>query len=105
MKKMRDIFLPFRPCFAMICSMAKANLTFKLPFLALNQNKVQEFQRWQILNTEIANQILALPKAIRAKLTSKDFSHIEIASMFINQTIRNANAGTKAKQFHTLPLE
>jgi putative transposase len=85
--------------------MAKATLTLKLPFLKLNQAKVQEFERLQKLNTEVANQILALPKAERRKLTSKDFSSIELGSIIINQTIRNANSETKVKQFTALPLE
>src|SRR5438105_11263568 len=85
--------------------MAKATLTLKLPFLGLNQNKVQEFERLQKLNSEAANKMLLLPKAERGKLTSKDFATIEIGSMVINQTIRNTNAETKVKQFKTLPLE
>jgi putative transposase len=70
--------LPFRPYFAIIMVMAKATLTLKLPFLGLNQNKVAEFERLQKLNTEVANQMLLLPKAERSKLTSKDFASIEI---------------------------
>ena len=85
--------------------MATITLTLKLPFLNLNQNKVQEFERLTCLNTEVANQMLALPKAERRKLSSKDFADIEIGSAVINQTIRNANARTNAKKFHTLPLE
>lgn len=85
--------------------MATITITLKLPFLGLNQNKVQEFEHWQQVNTQVANEILLLPKDERRKLTSKDFAHIEIASMFINQTIRNANAETKVKKFHCLPLE
>jgi putative transposase len=56
--------------------MAIATLTLKalkVPFLELNQNKVQEFESLQNLNTEIVNQILALPKEKRRKLTSKEF--------------------------------
>jgi IS605 OrfB family transposase len=71
----------------------------------LNQNRVQDFERLQKLNTEVANTILAMPKEERRKLTSKDFSDIEIASSVINQTIRNANAETKVKEFKSLPLE
>ena len=85
--------------------MAKATITLKLPFLGLNQNKAQEFEHWQEVNTQVANEILLLPKDERMELTSKDFAHIEIASMFINQTIRNANAETKVKKFDCLPLE
>lgn len=85
--------------------MAKAAFTLKLPFLGLNQNKVQEFECLQKLNTEVANKMLMLPKAERSKLSSKDFVAIELGSMVINQTIRNANAETKVKQFKILPLE
>lgn len=85
--------------------MPKATLTLKLPFLDLNQNKVQLFERLQKLNTDVANQILALPKEERRKLTSKDFAHLELGSMVINQTIRNANARTNTKKFISLPLE
>jgi len=85
--------------------MAIATLTLKLPFLRLNQMKAQEFLRLQQLNTGIANQLLTIPKGERTKLTSKDFSHIEIGSAWINQTIRNTNAATKVKQFKVLPLE
>jgi IS605 OrfB family transposase len=49
--------------------------------------------------------MLQLPKKERSKLSSKDFAAIEIGSMVINQTIRNANAETKVKQFKSLPLE
>lgn len=85
--------------------MATTTLTLKLPFLNLNQNRVAEFERLQSLNTKTANEMLALPKPERRKLTSKDFADLEIASAFINQTIRNANARTNAKQFKSLPLE
>src|SRR3954449_10293041 len=85
--------------------MATATLTLKLPFLALNQSKVQEFGRLTKLNTETANQILALDKIERIKLTSKDFADIEINSAVINQTIRNVNARTNPKKFKCLPLE
>jgi putative transposase len=85
--------------------MAKVSLTLKLPFLNLNCNKALEFKRLQALNTEVANQSLLLPKDERRKLTSKDFAHIGIGSIIINQTIRNANARTNAKKFKTLPLE
>lgn len=85
--------------------MVTITLTLKLPFLDLNQNKVIEFERLQSLNTEIANGMLAMAKQERRKLTSKNFADIEIASAFINQTIRNANAETKVKKFKTLPLE
>ena len=59
----------------------------------------------QTLNTSVANTILTLPKAERRALTSKSFASIEIGSAWINQTIRNANAHTKVKQFRYLPLE
>jgi IS605 OrfB family transposase len=85
--------------------MATLTKTLKLPFLRLNKAKAQEFARLERLNTEVANQILAMPKAERRKLTSKSFTHVEIGSGWINQTIRNANARTKAKHFRRLPLE
>lgn len=61
--------------------------------------------RLEQLNTEVANQILALPKEDRRTLTSKSFAHIKIGSAWINQTIRNAKAKTKVKRFKRLPLE
>ena len=85
--------------------MATLTKTLKLPFLRLNKAKAQEFARLERLNTEVANQILAMPKAERRKLTTSSFTHLEIASGWINQTIRNANARTKVKHFRRLPLE
>jgi len=77
----------------------------KLPFLHLNRAKAEEFAHLQTLNTHVANTILAMPKGERRVLTSKSFAHITIGSAWINQTIRNANARTKVKQFRSLPLE
>jgi putative transposase len=85
--------------------MAQATLTLKLPFLRLNQAKEREFLRLQALNTTVANNILDYPKEEARKLTSKHFNHIQIGSAWINQTIRNANAGTRVKKFKCLPLE
>ena len=85
--------------------MSTATKTLKLPFLRLNRTKADEFARLQTLNTATANVILAMPKDERRTLTSKSFAHIEIGSAWINQTIRNANARTKVKQFRCLPLE
>ncbi len=85
--------------------MATISLTFKLPFLKLNQCKAIEFERLTALNTDVANSLLEMPKEERSKYTSKDFRHIEPISMWINQTIRNTNATTKVKQFRKLPLE
>jgi IS605 OrfB family transposase len=85
--------------------MATLVKTIKLPFLRLNTAKAEAFARLQALNTEVANQILALPKEQRRALTSKAFAHIDIGSAWINQTIRNANARTKVKHFRCLPLE
>lgn len=85
--------------------MATLTKTLKLPFLRLNQAKAEEFVRLEQLNTEVANQILALPKEDRRALTSKHFAEVEIGSAWINQTIRNANARTKVKRFQRLPLE
>ncbi len=85
--------------------MATTSLTLKLPFLKLNQCKAVEFERLTALNTDVANSLLEMPKEERNKYTSKDFRHIEIGSMWINQTIRNSNAATKVKHFRRLPLE
>ncbi len=85
--------------------MATISLTLKLPFLKLNQCKAIEFERLTTLNTLCANSLLEMPKEERSKYTSKDFRHIEIGSMWINQTIRNTNAATKVKHFKKLPLE
>ena len=85
--------------------MSTATKTLKLPFLRLNRAKAEEFARLQALNTSVANTILALPKGERRALTSKSFAHVEIGSAWMNQTIRNANARTKVKQFWCLPLE
>src|SRR5919108_6118833 len=89
----------------MLAHMSTATKTLTLPFLRLNRAKAEEFRRLQTLNTSVANAILALPKAERRTLTSKSFAHVEIGSAWINQTIRNANARTKVKQFRCLPLE
>lgn len=85
--------------------MAELTLTLKLPFYRLNQSKAIEFERLTLLNTDVANDLLKVNKAERKKLTSAAFSHIEIGSMWINQTIRNTNAKTKVKHFKRLPLE
>ena len=85
--------------------MSTTTKTLKLPFLRLNRTKADEFARLQTINTTVANGILALAKSDRRALTSKSFAHVEIGSAWINQTIRNANANTKVKQFHSLPLE
>ena len=85
--------------------MSTATKTLKLPFLRLNRAKAEEFARLQTLNTATANTILAMSKDARRTLTSKSFAHIDIGSAWINQTIRNAHAHTKVKQFRCLPLE
>ncbi len=85
--------------------MSTLTLTLKLPFYRLNQCKAQEFEGLTQLNTAIANQLLEIPKTDRRKYSSKDFNHIEIGSMWINQTIRNTCASTKVKKFNCLPLE
>ena len=72
--------------------MSTLTLTLKLPFYRLNQCKAQEFERLTQLNTRIANQLLQIPKTDRRKYTSKDFNHIEIGSMWIEQTILNTCA-------------
>jgi putative transposase len=85
--------------------MAVATKTLKLPFLRLNQAKAEEFARLQALNTALANELLARPRKERSVLTTKSFRDVEIGSGWVNQTIRNANAKTKAKRFRCLPLE
>ncbi len=85
--------------------MAELTLTLKLPFYRLNQVKALEFERLTTVNTAVANDLLAVDKKERKKLTSSAFQHIEIGSAWINQTIRNANAKTKAKQFKRMWLE
>ena len=85
--------------------MSTATKTLKLPFLGLNRAKRDEFARLQSLNMQTANVMLAMPHPERRLLTSTMFSHVEIGSAWINQTIRNANARTKVKQFRSLPLE
>jgi len=74
--------------------MTELTLTLKLPFYRLNQSKAVEFQRLTVVNTSVANDLLRVEKAERKKLTSAAFRHVEIGSMWINQTIRNANAKT-----------
>lgn len=85
--------------------MAIATKTLKLPFLRLNKAKAEDFARLQVINTDVANSILEMPRDIRAALTSKNFKSVEIGSAWINQTIRNARAKTKVKKFDCLPLE
>ena len=85
--------------------MANLRLTLKLPFYRLNQVKATEFDRLTTINTVVANDLLRVEKKERKKLTSADFKHIEIGSMWINQTIRNCHAKTKVKHFRTMWLE
>ncbi|MDJ0516360.1 MAG: hypothetical protein QNJ74_08910 [Trichodesmium sp. MO_231.B1] len=40
-----------------------------------------------LLNTQVANTLLRVDKSEGRKYTSKDFHHVEIGSMWINQTI------------------
>ena len=77
----------------------------KLPFLRLNRAKADEFSRLQVLNTQTANAILVMPKTQRRLLTTKAFTHVEIGSAWMNQTIRQANARTTVQRFQALPLE
>ncbi len=67
--------------------------------------KLLKSERLTLLNTEVANTLLKVDKLERRKYTSKDFHHIEIGSMWINQTIRNTCAQTKVKKFKRLPIE
>ena len=85
--------------------MVTATKTLKLPFLDLNKTKKKLFFKVQELNTELANAILVMPKEVKAKLTTRSFKDSFIGSAWINQTIRNAKAKTKAKRFKCLPLE
>ena len=85
--------------------MAELTITLKLPFSRLNQVKALEFERLTAVNTQVANDLLNIDKKERKKLTSAAFKHIEIGSMWINQTIRNTNAKTKAKHFKQMWLE
>ena len=85
--------------------MAELTLTLKLPFYCLNQVKALEFERLTAINTQVANDLLQVDKKERKKLTSAAFKHVEIGSMWINQTIRNCNAKTKAKHFKRMWLE
>ncbi|WP_287520118.1 hypothetical protein [Okeania sp. SIO2C2] len=86
-------------------TMSKLTLTLKLPFYRLNACKAAEFERLTLLNTEVANTLLSVDKSVRRKYTSKDFHHVEIGSMWINQTIRNTCAQTKVTKFKRLPIE
>lgn len=85
--------------------MAELSITLKLPFHRLNQVKADEFERLTALNTQTANDLLKVEKSERKRLTSSAFKHVEIGSAWINQTIRNANAKTKAKHFKRMWLE
>ena len=85
--------------------MSKLTLTLKLPFSRLNACKAAEFERLTLLNTQVANTLLKVDTSVRRKYTSKDFHHIEIGSMWINQTIRNTCAQTQVKKFKRLPIE
>lgn len=85
--------------------MVELTLTLKLPFYRLNQVKALELERLTAINTQIANNLLEFDKKERKELTSAAFKHIEIGSMWINQTIRNTNAKTKVKHFKRMWLE
>ncbi|MDJ0619452.1 MAG: transposase, partial [Calothrix sp. MO_192.B10] len=85
--------------------MVNLTLTLKLPFYKLNQSKAIEFERLTSINTQVANHLLQIDIKERKKLTSAAFRHVEIGSMWINQTIRNANARTKVKHFKRMWLE
>lgn len=86
-------------------NMAELTLTLKLPFFQLNQAKALEFERLTAVNTQVANELLSMDKKERKELTSAVFKHIEIGSMWINQTIRNTNSKTKVKHFKRMWLE
>jgi putative transposase len=78
--------------------MATQTLILKVPFLRLNAVKAAEFARLQDLNTEVTNGILAQLQEDRSDLTTAHFTDVEIGSAWMNQTIRNARARTKAKR-------
>ncbi len=42
--------------------MVTTSLRLKLPFLKLNQCKAIEFERLTVLNTDVANSLLEMPK-------------------------------------------
>ncbi len=90
---------------AILLAMAELTSTLKLPFYRLNQSKATELERLTVVNTSVANDLLRVDKTERKKLTSAAFRHIEIGSMWINQTIRNTNAKTKVKHFQRMWLE
>lgn len=85
--------------------MTELTLTLKLPFYRLNRVKAVEFERLTAINTEVANALLQVGGQERKKLTSAAFRHVEIGSMWINQTIRNTNANTSVKHFKRMWLE
>jgi hypothetical protein len=85
--------------------MATQTLTLKVPFLRLNAAQAAEFARLQDLNTKVANGILAMSQEERSDLTTAHFTDVEIGSAWMNQTIRNARARTKAKRFRVMLLE
>jgi len=85
--------------------MAELTLTLKLPFHRLNCSKAIDFDRLTAINTQVANDLLRMDQAERKKITSAAFRHIEIGSMWINQTIRNTNAKTLVKHFKRMWLE
>ena len=83
----------------------KITKALKLPLLNLNVVKAEEFLRFEVLNTTLANRILALSDEQKRSLSSKDFSDLELGSSWVNQTIRNVQASEKTKAFKSLPLE
>ena len=85
--------------------MATHTVSIKLPFLALNQSKRDEFGELQAINTQLANDILDMPKVECKVLTTVHFKDTPLGSAWMNQTIRHARARTKAKRFKCLPLE
>ena len=84
--------------------MSKLTLTLKLPFYRLNTCQAAEFECLTWLNTE-GRTLLKVDTLGGRKYTSKDFHHVGIGSMWINQTIRNTCTQTKVKKFKPLPIE
>lgn len=85
--------------------MPTQTLTLKLPFLNLNKVKAEEWSHLERVNTDLANHILAMPRAERKRLTTASFKDVELGSAWVNQTIRNVNKSKRVKAFKRLPLE
>jgi putative transposase len=85
--------------------MALRTLTLRLPFLALDGAKAEEFSPLAAENLALANRLLALPEGERRTRTTAAFPDTALGSAWVNQTIRTVNAATKVRHFTRLPLE